>query len=121
MKLLPSTRKPPLVPFLLSLVLPLVLLGSRSGCGGCPLPATGQTMCWDSNGNAISCAGTGQDGEYRKGAPLAYADNGDGTVADVNTGLVWEKLSHDGSVHDKDNMYTRATAFGHVATLNYMR
>ena len=101
MKLLPSARKPPLVPFLLSLVLPLGLLGSRSGCG-CPLPATGQTTCWDSNGNAISCAGTGQDGELRKGAALAYVDNGDGTVTDVNTGLVWEKLSHDGSVHDED-------------------
>jgi len=118
-KLLHSARKPPLVPFLLSLVLPLGLLGSRSGCG-CPLPATGQTTCWDSNGNAISCAGTGQDGELRKGAPLAYADNGDGTVTDVNTGLMWEKLSHDGTVHDDHNMYTRATAFAHVATLNGM-
>ncbi len=119
MKLLHSARKPPLVPFLLSLVLPLGLLGSRSGCG-CPLPATGQTTCWDSNGNAISCAGTGQDGELRKGAPLAYADNGDGTVTDVNTGLMWEKLSHDGTVHDDHNMYTRQNAFGHVATLNRM-
>jgi len=93
----------------------------RDSSGGCPLPATGQTTCWDSNGNAISCAGTGQDGELRKGAPLAYADHGDGTVADVNTGLVWEKLSDDGTVHDKDNLYTWANAFrGHVATLNAM-
>src|SRR5438445_369878 len=93
----------------------------RDGSGGCPLPATGQTTCWDSNGNAISCAGTGQDGELRKGAALAYVDHGDGTVADVNTGLVWEKLSDDGTVHDKDNLYTWANAFGgHVATLNAM-
>src|SRR5713226_336334 len=35
-------------------------------------PATGQTTCWDSNGNVIACAGTGQDGDLRKGAPLAY-------------------------------------------------
>src|SRR5206468_8856806 len=36
--------------------------------------------------------------------------------ADVNTGLVWEKLSDDGTVHDKDNLYTWANAFtGHVA------
>src|SRR5439155_23732926 len=80
---------------LLSIVLPLGGPGRDSGCG-CPLPATGQTTCWDSNGNVISCAGTGEDGELRKGAPLAYADHGDGTVADVNTGLVWEKLSDDG-------------------------
>jgi len=86
---------------------------------GCPLPATGQTTCWDSSGNVIPCAGTGEDGERRGGAPLAYADNGNGTVTDLNTGLVWEKLSDDGTVHDKDNLYTWANAFtGHVAALN---
>src|SRR5437773_1945670 len=83
---------------------------------GCPLPATGQTTCWDSSGNVIPCAGTGHDGDLRKGAPLAYVDNGNGTITDVNTGLMWEKLSDDGTVHDKDNLYTRANAFtGHVA------
>src|SRR5947207_3644113 len=85
----------------------------------CRLPATGQTTCWNSSGAVISCAGTGEDGELRKGAPLTYVDNGDGTVTDVNTGLVWEKVSDDGTVHDKDNTYTWANAFtGHVATLN---
>ena len=104
-----------LVPFLLSLV---SLLGPRSGWG-CQLPATGQTTCWDTNGSVVPCAGTGQDGDLREGAPLAYVDNGDGTVTDVTTGLVWEKLSNDGTVHDKDNLYTWANAFaGHVATLN---
>ncbi len=48
-------------------------------------------------------------------------DNGDGTITDVNTGLVWEKQSFDGSVHDVDNTYTWDQAFsGHVATLNAM-
>src|SRR2546430_1839922 len=104
-----------LVACLLGIVL---LLGARRG-GACPLPVTGQTTCWDSNGNVIPCAGTGQDGELRKGAPLAYVDEGDGTVTDVNTGLMWEKLSHDGTVHDDHNQYTWATAVaGHVATLN---
>src|SRR5438477_13218932 len=87
------------------------------GAWACPLLATGQTTCWDSNGNVIPCAGTGQDGELRKGAPLAYVDNGDGTITDVNTGLMWEQLSHDGSVHDQYNQYTRANAFTRVATL----
>src|SRR6266513_2316543 len=106
-----------LVACLLGIVL---LLGARRG-GACPLPVTGQTTCWDSNGNVIPCAGTGQDGELRKGAPLAYVDEGDGTVTDVNTWLVWEKLSDDGTVHDKDNVYTWANAFtAHVATLNAM-
>jgi len=91
----------------------------RDTSTGCPLPATGQTTCWNSSGSVISCAGTGQDGELRRGAPLAYADNGNGTVTDLNTGLVWEKVSDDGTVHDKDNTYTWANAFtGHVATLN---
>jgi hypothetical protein len=86
----------------------------------CPLPATGQTTCWDSNGNAISCAGTGQDGDLRKGAPLSYTDNGDGTIIDNNTELVWEKQSNgDGSIHDFTNLYTWDQAFSmHVATLN---
>src|SRR5438132_10452753 len=91
----------------------------RDASTGCPLPATGQTTCWDSSRNVIPCAGTGQDGELRKGAPLAYVDNGNGTVTDLNTGLVWEKLSDDGTVHDKDNLYTWANAFtAHVAALN---
>ncbi len=108
----------PLVPFLLGIVL---LLGPRSG-RGCPLPATGQTTCWDNSGTVITCAGTGQDGDLQEGAPLAYVDNGDGTVTDVNTGLMWEKLSNDGTVHDKDNTYTWANAFAdHVATLNDTR
>src|SRR5437867_1500406 len=98
----------------------VLLLGPRSAWG-CPLPATGQTSCWDSSGKVISCAGTGQDGDLREGAPLAYVDNGDGTVTDVNTGLMWEKLSHDGTVHDDHNQYTWATALGHVATLNRTR
>jgi len=83
-------------------------------------PASGQTTCWGSNGIMIACAGTGQDGEMRPGAPLAYVDNGDGTITDVNTGLMWEKESNgDGSIHDMNNSYTWDQAFSsHVATLN---
>src|SRR5438034_4539784 len=104
-----------LASFLVGLVL---LLGPRSGwC--CPLPATGQTTCWDSSGTVIPCTGTGQDGDLQKGAPLSYTDNGDGTLTDNNTGLVWEKQSSDGSIHDMGNAYTWDNAFAaHVATLN---
>src|SRR5437667_60506 len=102
-------------------LLGFVMLLLPRGAWACPLLATGQTTCWDSNGSVIPCAGTGQDGELRKGAPLAYVDNGDGTITDLNTWLVWEQLSDDGTVHDKDNVYTWANAFtGHVATLNAM-
>ncbi len=82
-------------------------------------PATGQTSCWDATGAAISCAGTGHDGEVQAGATLAYVDNGDGTITDVNTGLVWEKLSDDGSIHDRDNTYSWTNAFAvKIAALN---
>lgn len=55
---------------------------------------TGQSGCYDDK-NAIPCpapgqAFYGQDAEYR-GAEPAYRDNGDGTVSDLNTGLMWVK------------------------------
>lgn len=37
---------------------------------------------------------------------LRFVDNGDGTVTDRQTGLMWEKKSDDGSIHDKDDTYT---------------
>src|SRR5262245_39388427 len=57
---------------------------------------TGQTTCYDTSGLSISCAGTGQDGETQKGMVQKYVDNGDGTVTDLNTGLMCEKKSDDG-------------------------
>jgi len=82
-------------------------------------PASGQTTCWDSAGSVIPCAGTGQDGDVQAGGTLACTDNGDGTITDNNTGLMWEKLSDDDSIHDKDNTYTWDDAFAvKVATLN---
>jgi len=84
-----------------------------------PLLATGQITCWNSGGSVIPCTGTGQDGDLKKGVPLAYRDNGDGTITDVNTGLMWEKLLQDGSIHDVSNLYTWADAFAvKIATLN---
>ena len=35
-----------------------------------------------------------------------FADQGDGTVLDNLTSLVWEKKTDDGGVHDKDDLYT---------------
>jgi len=35
-----------------------------------------------------------------------FIDNGDGTVTDVRSGLMWEKKDDNGGVHDKDNTYT---------------
>jgi hypothetical protein len=61
------------------------------GHGG--IPTTGQTECWTSSGSPVNCTGTGQDGEFRAGISVdpRFTDNGDGTVRDNLTGLIWLK------------------------------
>ncbi len=53
---------------------------------------SGQDACWNADGDEITCAGTGHDGALQEGvdwpAPR-FVDNGDGTVSDRLTGLVW--------------------------------
>jgi len=60
-----------------------------------PVEKTGQTSCYSStNGALIGCFGTGVDGELRPGVAWPsprFADNGDGTVTDELTGLIWLK------------------------------
>lgn len=78
-----------------------------SGCTPGVL-ATGQQRCFGGTAGApleIPCTGTQQDGDTRTGQALAYVDNGDGTITDGNTRLVWEKKSDDGSLHDKDRRF----------------
>jgi hypothetical protein len=62
--------------------------------GPAPVERTWQTNCYDVDGLPINCPGTGQDGEYQKGViwPNArFTDNGNGTVTDNLTGLIWLK------------------------------
>lgn len=83
---------------------------------------TGQTTCRNGVGQPIPCAGTGQDGELQKGVDRFYVDNGDGTITDTRTGLMWEKLSDDGTIHDKDWEYPWTEAlWGKIAQLNQAR
>jgi hypothetical protein len=77
-----------------------------SGCDCQAIPATGQTTCWDGTGVGVSCSGTDHDGDIKAGAPLAYLNTADGTITDLNTGLMWEKKSDDGSINDKDTTNT---------------
>jgi hypothetical protein len=64
-------------------------------------PATGQTTKYLG----------GDDGDVKKGAPLSYTDNGNGTITDNATGLMWEAKTNcdiTGSgtdLHDGDNSY----------------
>jgi len=56
------------------------------------LPATNQTVCYDTAGVVINCTGTRQDGALRMGASwptVRFSNNGDGTFIDNLTGLVW--------------------------------
>ena len=54
---------------------------------------TGQVRCYDNNAEIefpkASAAFYGQDAQYIGNEP-AYKDNGDGTVTDLNTGLMWQ-------------------------------
>lgn len=63
---------------------------------GAQFPASGQTTAY----------GTGSDGDVEAGATLSFTDNGDGTITDHNTGLMWEKKDDSGGIHDQDNLYT---------------
>jgi hypothetical protein len=67
------------------------------GVTGTMYPATpfktGQTTCYDLAGASRSCTGTGEDGESHKGITASYTDNGDETITDNNTGLMWRKCS----------------------------
>ncbi|MBN1420395.1 MAG: DUF1566 domain-containing protein, partial [Planctomycetes bacterium] len=68
--------------------------------GGGMLPAPGQRHCYDGVGNIIFCASAdypGQDGFYGAGCPNEgrFVDNGDGTVTDTCTGLIWQKDTAD--------------------------
>jgi uncharacterized protein DUF1566 len=61
-------------------------------------PATGQTTSYVA----------GDDGAIKAGAPLSYTDNGDGTITDNNTKLMWEKKDEAASgdlLHNVNNAY----------------
>jgi hypothetical protein len=79
--------------------------GGGSGLGA--FPATGQTTAYTANKNDGSpgAVAVPDDGTVRAGAPLHFSDNGNGTITDDNTGLVWEKKGDSGGLHDKDNIY----------------
>jgi hypothetical protein len=80
---------------------------------------TGQTSCYDEFGEAISCVGSGQDGECQYGAARTFIDNGDGTIRDESTGLMCEKIANDGTIHDADIAFRWRFAFtDKIATLD---
>ncbi|GFO65098.1 InlB B-repeat-containing protein [Geomonas paludis] len=76
----------------LSAVLLLALTAPAAQAATIQLPRTGQTLCWDVAGAVIDCTGTGMDGETQIGHEWPsprFTDNGNGTLTDTMTGLVW--------------------------------
>ncbi len=72
----------------------ITLMPSALFAATVPLPSTGQNSCHDSAGKEIVCTGTGQDGEQKFGIAIPsrrLVDNGNGTVTDSLTGLIWLK------------------------------
>jgi len=67
-----------------------------ANCGTMSLLKTGEAAAF----------GPGSDGDLQKGAARSYTDNGDGTITDNSTGLMWEKKTQDGSIHTFWNTYS---------------
>lgn len=76
---------------LILLVLPVLMAGNEHTY---VVVDTGQDRCFDNrkkiNSPARGGAFYGQDAQYETNPP-AYRDNGDGTITDLNTGLMWQK------------------------------
>lgn len=93
------------------------------GQGQCP-GGTGdqgdiQTFLDACRASVAGALNTGDTLPVPGGVARSFTDNGDGTITDNVTGLMWEKLSDDGSIHDKDDAYSWADATAvKVAALN---
>ena len=84
----------PSSPYMRLLSLVLIFVGTASARDRYAVVDTGQTTCHD-NSREIPFPKRGQpffgqDAQYEGNTP-AYRDNGDGTISDLNTGLMWQK------------------------------
>ncbi|MDY7079810.1 MAG: DUF1566 domain-containing protein, partial [Chloroflexota bacterium] len=84
-----------------------------------PIVDTGQTACYDDSGAEITCpaegeACYGQDAQFTGNVP-SYTDNGDDTVTDNVTGLVWQQspdTDGDGDIDAADKLtYDNAVTY----------
>ncbi len=68
--------------------------GNLPDVSGYPVVSTNQSIFYDNNSEitvpAAAEAFYGQDAQYSRNEP-SYVDNGDGTVTDMVTGLMWEQ------------------------------
>lgn len=106
--------------------LPTILAGSVAENDGMtyPIVDTNQGLCYDNTG-VIDCPGEGetfygQDAQY-SGTAASYTDNGDGTITDNVTGLVWRQdtdTDGDGDMDAADKL-SAAAAGEYCTNLSY--
>ncbi len=83
---------------------------------------TGQTLCYDNDGTGsqiVGCALTGQDGDTQRGLAWPtprFSDNGDGTVTDNLTDLIWLEDANCITFYAGDNYPNNARSW--AAALN---
>lgn len=87
------------------------------------LPASGQTTAYAASmQRAGGMTGAPDDGTIRAGAPMAYVDNGDGTISDPATGLMWEKKCDAcGSIHDVNTRVPWRSESGEMDVSGWLR
>jgi hypothetical protein len=114
-----SLKQWPLIPAVILLIFVAACLAAwpqrAQAQEGYPIVDTGQTGCYDDQA-AMACPAAGatyygQDSQYN-GLQPSYQDNGDGTVTDLNTGLMWQQTP------DLENKSTYAEAVAGASTLN---
>lgn len=111
---------------LLSFALSLILLPTEAKANNeSPVVDTRQDACYDAAGSEITCpaegeAFYGQDAQFSGNAP-SYTDNGNDTITDNVTGLVWQKspdTDNDNDIDSNDKLtYANATTYCDNLTL----
>jgi hypothetical protein len=87
--------------------------------GSYPIVDTAQSTYWNNKGIEITKPGQseaycGQDAQYENNTP-SYKDNGNGTITDNVTGLMWTQtpdLNADGTIDSKDKLTLSQAASG---------
>jgi hypothetical protein len=75
-------------------------------CKKSQFPATGQTTVYKADTQTTYGATVPDTGTVQAGATLRYKDNGDWTITDLNTGLIWEKkVAGSNCLHCVNDLY----------------
>jgi len=111
MGLVESMRREPLHVF-------AALAAGIVALGGSALATTPDAAITPSSQSGARGDASQQEGTFHPGITRQYVDNGDGTITAISGGLMWEKLSRDGSIHDYNTVYTWTEGFTKITALN---